>query len=87
MYATEPSHVVMSDVDMPGLSGLEVVSQIRANDPQARALYMSGYTPEIVTGHGVPDDGRVVRKPFDSTTLLQAVRECLNGKSGFLTSR
>ena len=87
MYATEPSDVVLSDVVMPGLSGLEVVSQIRAIDPQARALYMSGYTPEIVTGHGVPDDGRVVRKPFDSATLLQAVRECLNGKSGFLTSR
>jgi PAS domain S-box-containing protein len=76
MYRAEPADMVLSDVVMPGLSGIEVVSKIRAIDPTARALFMSGYTPEIVTGHGLPDDGRVVRKPFDSTTLLEAVRAC-----------
>ena len=87
MYEAEPADVVLSDVVMPGLSGREVVSRIRASHPNVRALYMSGYTPEIVTGHGVPDDGHVVRKPFDSATLLDAVRDCLEQTPGILSTR
>jgi len=86
MYREEPTDLVLTDVVMPGLSGFEVASRIRALDPAARALYMSGYTPEILSGHGVPDDGHVVRKPFDSASLLDAVRECLERSPSVLSS-
>jgi two-component system, cell cycle sensor histidine kinase and response regulator CckA len=67
--------LVLSDVVMPGLSGPEVVSRLRAAQPTLPALFMSGYAPE---SEGSLDGAELVRKPFTAETLLGAVGRTLD---------
>lgn len=56
--------LVVADYKMPGLSGLEVVKQMRARNPQIPVVIVSGHTAEFVweaRALGIP----VVPKPVD----------------------
>jgi PAS domain S-box-containing protein len=72
-------HLVITDVAMPKLNGWETAACIRSARPHTRVLFMSGYTDDTVRRQGVlPDDHTFLNKPFEPTTLLQAVREVLD---------
>jgi DNA-binding response OmpR family regulator len=46
-----------------------------------RTIYMSGYTDEAITRHGVLEPGLVyVQKPFSPEALVRKVREVLDAK-------
>jgi two-component system, cell cycle sensor histidine kinase and response regulator CckA len=76
----EPIDLVLTDVVMPGISGRELVDRLRPLRPEARFLYMSGYSPERVAGYGV-GGGRpeLIGKPFRPAALLEKVRTVLGG--------
>ena len=40
--------LIILDLSMPGMSGVEVAAQLRAIDPRARIIMSSGYTEEDV---------------------------------------
>jgi FixJ family two-component response regulator len=41
-------------------------------------LYMSGYTTEVITHHGVLDEGmNFIQKPFSSQALKEKIRQVL----------
>jgi two-component system, cell cycle sensor histidine kinase and response regulator CckA len=47
--------------------------------PTIRVLYMSGYTDDAITHHGVLDDGMFfLEKPFTPVLLAHKVREVLD---------
>ena len=72
--------LVVTDVSMPGISGYELVQQLRARAPGLRVLFMSGYADRATAGNGAVGDGTAfVQKPFDVKTLMQRVREVLEG--------
>jgi len=50
---------------------------VRARRPQARALFMSGYSDETLGQRRVPVGSRVLNKPFSTQALLSAVRDAL----------
>ena len=63
--------VVVSDVVMPGVSGFELIRELRKDRPNLPALLMTGYTEP---GSGDEDlDVEVLRKPFDATDLVRRV--------------
>ncbi len=75
----EPIHLLLVDVVMPGMSGLKLVEKLRYVCGDFKALYMSGYTDNAITHHGVLKKGvNFIQKPFTVEGLARKVREILN---------
>ena len=71
-------HLLMTDVIMPKMSGLDLANQIADLHPQAKRLYMSGYTANVIAHHGVLDEGmHFIQKPFSVLDMNAKVREAL----------
>jgi len=70
--------ILVTDVVMPGLSGVELAREARAHRPDLPVLYMSGYSDELVADRGtLPAGSNVMRKPFTRRDLLAAIGETL----------
>jgi CheY-like chemotaxis protein len=65
--------LLLSDVVMPGMSGLELADQIRKQRPGLPVLLMSGYFTDA--DQGVPLGFGMLAKPFRPEVLLSRVRE------------
>ena len=74
-----PLQLVVSDVVMPELGGLQLAERLRAMTPGLKVLFLSGYTDDSVIRHGVlPGEVCFLQKPFTPATLAQKVREVLD---------
>ncbi|MCC7491367.1 MAG: response regulator [Fimbriimonadaceae bacterium] len=72
--------LVLTDVIMPDFNGRQGVELLRAHLPALRALFMSGYTANVIVHHGVVDDGiHFISKPFTELDLSRKLREALLG--------
>jgi DNA-binding NtrC family response regulator len=66
--------LVVSDVVMPGLNGLEMVERIQALDAGVGILLMSGFS-DLSAEETIRQRFRMIRKPFRAGELLDAVRD------------
>jgi CheY-like chemotaxis protein len=73
----DPARVglLLSDVVMPGMDGLDLLDQVRAIRPGLPAVMMSAFTLDDVVGPGV----RFVQKPFRSEIALRELRDAIDG--------
>jgi two-component system cell cycle sensor histidine kinase/response regulator CckA len=79
----EEIHLVATDVVMPGMSGPALWDRLHAVHPQARVLFISGYTDDAIASHGVLESGiAFLQKPFTPFALAQKVREVLDAAPG-----
>jgi signal transduction histidine kinase/CheY-like chemotaxis protein len=70
--------VVLTDLVMPGPSGLEVARTIRELAPRVGIVFMSGYADEPAVERFVAEHGaRFVRKPFSADDLTAAIGQVL----------
>jgi hypothetical protein len=77
-----PIHLLITDVVMPQMSGRELANRLRASRPEARALYISGYTDDaVVIQEGLTEDMAFLQKPFTIERLSLKVREVLDRAS------
>ncbi|MEW5733895.1 MAG: PAS domain S-box protein [Thermodesulfobacteriota bacterium] len=73
-----PIHLVVTDVIMPLMNGKALLEKISAIRPEAAALFMSGYSEEVIAGHGAMEEGFVrIHKPFTMRSLALKVKEAL----------
>jgi len=75
---TEPVDLLMSDIVMPQMSGLELAREAQTLRPGIRLLLMSGYTETSVSAQGLIAPGTAfIHKPFTAAVLREKVEEAL----------
>jgi CheY-like chemotaxis protein len=73
--------LLMTDVVMPGQSGSELAAALRKFLPNLKLLYMSGYTSDLITQHGVREsEATLLEKPFTKSSLLNKVQTVIGGR-------
>jgi CheY-like chemotaxis protein len=71
-----PVDVVLTDVRLPGIDGLEVVRQVIARRPGTRIVVMTAYGSEEVRSRALRDGAvRFIEKPVDLGRLRQLILE------------
>jgi two-component system, cell cycle sensor histidine kinase and response regulator CckA len=71
--------LLLTDIIMPHMNGVDLYDRIRALRPGTKRLYMTGYAGDDLGRRGLLEaETTVLEKPFDSTTLLAAVRAVLD---------
>jgi CheY-like chemotaxis protein len=73
-------HLLLSDLVMPGLTGPELASEIRAIHPDVKVLFMSAYSIETAEDYNVrltPGEP-FLGKPFSIAGLERTVRDALD---------
>lgn len=75
-------HLLLTDVVMPQMSGLELAERLITMRPQLKVLYMSGYTDDAMVRHGLLEETlKFIQKPFDPASVARKVREVLDSPS------
>ncbi|MEJ2155087.1 MAG: response regulator [Desulfobacteraceae bacterium] len=79
LYQCKPFDVVITDLIMPDMEGIETISKLRKDDPTVKVIAISG------GGRNSPDDylhlakklgaDRTFSKPVDRNELLAAVKD------------
>jgi nitrogen-specific signal transduction histidine kinase len=76
----EEIDLLISDVVMPKMSGRALADALRGRWPHLEVLFISGYTDDALSRHGVLEDGVVLlEKPFTPKRLAARIRELLAG--------
>jgi DNA-binding NtrC family response regulator len=79
MAESQPVHLLLTDVVMPIMNGLELAKRVEAVSPTTKVLLMSGYVTAEVKGSGRP----LVAKPFKTADLVKMIRQLLDSRSVF----
>ncbi len=70
---------VVSDVIMPKKNGKEVYKEIKKIKPGTRALFLSGYSRDIMYQRDMLEDGvEIIQKPVKPDDLLRKIRSTLD---------
>jgi CheY-like chemotaxis protein len=81
LVSSRPSgfKLLLSDVVMPQMSGLELGRRIGEESPDTKVLYMTGYSAHPLVQAGLANGAiDILRKPFTAEELLKRVREVLD---------
>jgi len=77
--APHPADLVITDVVLPQGNGVKLAQRLLAIHPSMKVLYVSGYTADAITHHGVRSaDFAFLSKPFSLNTLGRKVRAALD---------
>lgn len=69
-----PVDIFVTDVVMPGMDGPTWIREARLRHPDAKVIFMSGYTEDIFVDGQVPvEDALFLAKPFTLSELTQMV--------------
>jgi response regulator RpfG family c-di-GMP phosphodiesterase len=73
----EEVHIVMSDQRMPQISGVELLTKLKARYPQAIRMLFTGFADldSVITAINQGHIFRFVRRPWQPEELLMAVRQ------------
>jgi len=78
--AERKPELLLTDMMMPeGMTGWELAERIRAEAPELKVVFTSGYSPEIFGGEVKLDErANFLPKPFHPRILAKTVRTCLD---------
>lgn len=73
----EKIDILVSDIIMPEMGGLELARRVAADFPGLPVLLISGYSDSHELGQSIPAELDLLQKPFSGTELTAAVAHCL----------
>jgi CheY-like chemotaxis protein len=74
--------LLLTDIVMPGISGIDLAERVRESRPETPVLFMSGYLDEQLHGDGRMDPSSdLLLKPFHGPELLDRIRKRLEHSS------
>ncbi|HLK63236.1 MAG TPA: ATP-binding protein [Bryobacteraceae bacterium] len=74
----EKIDVLLTDVVMPGMNGVELSKRLLAVRPSVKVIFASGYADSVMLHHGVAGTGAAfIPKPYGPGTLAAKIREVL----------
>ncbi len=79
-----PGHydLVITDIRMPGMNGLDLYQKIKSADPQARVIFLSAYdasSTELSLARSLDPDAVIIYKPVGMRDLLGQVKTVFDG--------
>src|SRR4051812_44465014 len=77
LMGREPVHIVLSDQRMPGMTGDELLGQVRQRHPEAIRLLFTGYADIQAVIKAVNQGGifRYILKPWDAAELEAVIAQ------------
>jgi PAS domain S-box-containing protein len=76
---SERIQLLLFDVIMPKKNGKDAMNEIRAQRPDMRVLFISGYSADIISKEGIlAGNFEVITKPVSPIELLQKIRQVLD---------
>jgi CheY-like chemotaxis protein len=72
-----PFDIVLTDVVMPGLSGVQLARRLNRRWPSLPVVLVSGFSDELAMGYG--GQYELLRKPFTRGALLESLQRHLDG--------
>lgn len=83
-----PCALVLTDLVLPGMSGLEVIRRLRAQWPDVKAILMSGYVaPGLIDSRNPAEEFQFLHKPFDVADLASTLCAALQGSVATLVTQ
>lgn len=78
LYKIIQPDIMIVDIELPGMSGLELISQIREFDEKTRIIITSAYTNKEFTLKAVElDITRYLDKPMTGSSILEALKKAI----------
>jgi len=75
--------LVITDLIMPEMNGVELAKRINAMDNSTRILFISGYTDDHLSDHEMVDPHiNYLQKPFSASDLMKMIRSILDDSNG-----
>jgi len=73
-----PIDLLLTDIVMPKMSGVELADRLERERPDVRILFMTGYAEEVVVNEGILGKHReCIGKPFNQVQITKRVRKIL----------
>jgi two-component system cell cycle sensor histidine kinase/response regulator CckA len=72
--------LVVSDIVMPKVNGVELLKQLAIAQPNLPVILMSGYAGPELAERGIQAPCSILAKPFSAETLVAEVRRCIRGQ-------
>jgi two-component system cell cycle sensor histidine kinase/response regulator CckA len=74
-----PPELVVTDMMLPGMSGMHLVEQLRASSPDLRVVFVSGYAgDDPVQNIRIDEKTAFVSKPFTGRQLVSRASALLS---------
>ena len=76
-------HVVISDLKMPGMNGLDFIKEIKKNSPDRTCMLLTGFMESEIMMEGFNKEliYRYIMKPWKKDILMEAIQEGIRRQS------
>ena len=79
----ENPDLIILDLRMPEMDGIETLRQIRKKDGKVKVVILTGYgSPDTIRDAADLNVSEYLSKPFDNEQLLRVISETIGGQTG-----
>ena len=76
-FLRDPVDLVITDLFMPELDGLEIIADLRTRFPAIAIIATTGHTPDLLSVARKMGSNEILHKPFSTDELLALVQKVL----------